>query len=64
MSKDNITLTLSQMLSTPIIKKKSPFELALDKLDLQGVLLLLSVLSEKALYLQSIKVIEDKKVVV
>lgn len=41
-------------------KPKNTFEEALDKLDLQGCLLLMVVLSEKALYLQS-KDILDKK---
>jgi len=50
------------MLNTnaPIVKPKNAFEETLSKLDLQGVLLLLTVLSERALYLQS-KDILDKK---
>lgn len=44
----------------PKVQLKSNFEQALDKLDLQGCLLLLTVLSEKALYLQS-KDLMDKK---
>lgn len=42
------------------IKPKNDFELALDKLDLQGCLLLMTVLSEKALYLQSKDILESK----
>ena len=42
------------------IKPKNTFEEALDKLDLQGCLLLMTVLSEKALYLQSISLLETK----
>lgn len=44
----------------PKVQLKSTFEQALDKLDLQGCLLLLTVLSEKALYLQS-KDLMDKQ---
>lgn len=47
-------------MKTPLIQPKNTFEEALDKLDLQGILLLLTVLSQKALYLQS-KVLLDKE---
>jgi hypothetical protein len=49
-------------ISKPIVKPKNNFEEALDKLDLQGLLLLMTVLSEKALYLQSISLLEKPKV--
>lgn len=45
------------------LNKKNAFEENLEKLDLQGCLLLLTVLSERALYLQS-KELMDKKTVV
>ena len=44
------------------IKPKNNFEEALDKLDLQGCLLLMTVLSEKALYLQSKDILDKPKV--
>ena len=45
------------------IKKKNPFEENLEKLDLQGVLIMLTILSERALYLQSKELMDKKKVV-
>ena len=52
---------VSNILNKPI-KPKNTFEEALDKLDLQGCLLLMTVLSEKALYLQSISLLEKPKI--
>lgn len=46
------------------IKSKNNFEEALDKLDLQGCLLLMTVLSEKALYLQSLSTLKPKDTLV
>lgn len=37
---------------TPVLTKKNPLEEALDKLDLQATLVLLTMLSQKALMLQ------------
>ena len=48
-------------MKTTIVKPKNTFEDALDKLDLQGILLLLTVLSQKALQLQSGDVISRPK---
>jgi len=46
----------------PIVEKKSEFEQSLSKLDLQGCLLLISILSEKALILsQPKKTVLDAK---
>lgn len=45
------------------LTKKNPFEENLEKLDLQGVLIMLTILSERALYLQS-KDLMDKKTVI
>ncbi len=44
------------------IKPKSPFEESLEKLDLQGVLLMLTILSERALYLQSKELLDKPKI--
>jgi hypothetical protein len=49
-------------METPIVSPKNTFEEALDKLDLQGILLLLTVLSQKALYLQSKDVLDKKPI--
>jgi hypothetical protein len=46
----------------PTIKPKSNFEESLGQLDLQGVLMLLTILSEKALYLQSKELMDKKQV--
>lgn len=50
-------------MKTPIVLSKNTFEEALDKLDLQGILLLLTVLSQKALYLQSKDVLSKEPLV-
>ena len=43
-----------------IVKPKNNFLESLEKLDLQGVLLMLNILSERALYLQSKSVLDSK----
>lgn len=47
----------------PDVKLKNTFEQALDKLDLQGTLTLLTVLSERALFLHSVQKLKDSKIV-
>ncbi len=42
-------------------RPKGTFEDSLDKLDLQGVLLMLTILSERALYLQSKSIMDKPK---
>ena len=58
-SEDKNILNNLKNLSIPIVKPKNTFEEALDKLDLQGCLLLMTVLNEKALYLSSISKLEN-----
>lgn len=36
-----------------VVKKKQPFEEAIEKLDLRGILVLQTILSERALYLNA-----------
>jgi len=50
-------------MNIPVVKPKNEFQLAVEKLDLQGCLLLLNILSERALYLQSISVLDRKAIV-
>lgn len=50
-------------MKAPIVQPKNTFEEALDKLDLQGILLLLTVLSQKALYLQSRSILDKEPLV-
>lgn len=45
----------------PDVKQKNLFEQALDKLDLQGTLALLTVLSERALFLHSKELLQNNK---
>lgn len=45
----------------PDVKQKNLFEQALDKLDLQGTLTLMTVLSERALFLHSKELLESNK---
>jgi hypothetical protein len=47
----------------PDVKQKSLFEESLSKLDLQGTLTLLTVLSERALFLHSVQKLQDSKIV-
>lgn len=49
--------------NVPTVKPKNTFEETLERLDLQGVLLLLTVLSERALYLQSQDIMDKPKLV-
>lgn len=47
----------------PDVKHKSTFEEALSKLDLEATITLLTVLSQRALFLLSIKELEAAKIV-
>lgn len=44
------------------IKQKNLFEQALEKLDLQGTLALMTVLSERALFLNSQDILKKKSI--
>lgn len=59
---DSVINSLPTVNVTPIVKPKNTFVEALEKLDLQGCLLMMTVLSERALYLQS-KAVMDKPVI-
>lgn len=49
--------------NVPTVKPKNSFVENLEKLDLQGVLLMLTILSERALYLQSKEIMDKKSLV-
>lgn len=47
----------------PDVKQKSLFEQSLEKLDLQGTLVLMTVLADRALFLQAKDTLNKKTVV-
>lgn len=47
----------------PDVKQKSLFQEALSKLDLQGTLVLMTVLSERALFLQAKDMLNKNKLI-